>query len=466
MHTDYSLQQKAKQDRRSQDRRREGDFLFRVQHVQQSLQNEFRKLSFTGNREKQQQEKKPEQEQKRNPRHFSPQDCEAAHISLAFQKKRGVDVLPLPQTPPHLTTHKGWAAGISPTVAAQVNAFLDGKLTSMDHIPANAFRPQRIFVDYHDRKSSSRKAFVACIDGEIVFLKKADMKSLFEGQRRALQEGSLATSWTTLFHALELARIHESSPPHELAEGKAQVKARVLELASSTQSLPLTKQLSLALLYSWATDGAELPGLNDGRVRSALEQTKPLVPDVLRGQGKILDSDGIWTCIKRLERESLKDLAGKLPAQEARTLLDEQQALALEREMPRVFEFTRRESGGEFIVRFRAPPSLAEQEKASESMRRMQEDLLNEDDEDLNHDHETLIIELESLDEGLFSRNMRRGRRRRPGKSHAQLAQEKDQARRKQLIVDGEERQMAKALWNKQQKLFDFLTRELEITHS
>jgi hypothetical protein len=300
MDTDYAFKEEKKQRANSQDLSATQNRRLQTWLQAREAESQFRDFALGRSqqvlRESEEEKSKAAKKTREKPER-SAQEKEAAHIFHAFRKKHAVDVLP----------HKQDAIGISPALVAEVNAFLDGKTPSLSHTPADAFRSNRLFVNSEDRKNMSRKEFVRGIEGKIAYLKKADILSMLEGQRMAENQGSLPSSFVTLFHALEQARIHEQSPQTR-AEHKAMVLQELGESVSRTKEMPLTQQLKVALMYFWASDGREFPGYIDERVKQALEKMKAPMQVLLLEKENAHYAHILWPIFQDLETQSLEEL--------------------------------------------------------------------------------------------------------------------------------------------------------------
>jgi len=227
-------------------------------------------------------------------------------IARVFSKTYDLGVYPSPQG--------GWCCSIDDEHLEIINEYLTGKLDSLDALPPDALKPKKMYYDVSDIEGEmADDEVIGVTRHEIGHVNHSDFRLLLEGQRFAMDEGYLSTSWAGISNALEDPRVNNL----EIA-GSDVVRDKMTKLyrkwtaetVSKITTQPVTHQLGLALIYYWLTE-KEMPGISDKKVLDAFEKIKPhadryFLSDDAGEAHEILRTD-IWPIYKTLEQKALSD---------------------------------------------------------------------------------------------------------------------------------------------------------------
>lgn len=233
-----------------------------------------------------------------------------AFVARVQVKNFALDVLPSPQG--------GWACAVSPEAGKAAERYLLGEISSLDQIPAHLFRPTQIFYDLNELAFAPEEWVYGLLAHEVGHALWTDYKLFFAGQRQALKDGCLPTTWAFLFNALEDPWVNNQ-------QMRASATTRndlsltygctiIPEMGEQINSCPPTIQFGFNIIHYWWT-GQNIPGLTNQKVLTLFEELRPAIDKFINGgtageNFKILQHE-IWPKFKALEELSASEEAFK-----------------------------------------------------------------------------------------------------------------------------------------------------------
>lgn len=122
-------------------------------------------------------------------------------IARVFSKTYDLGVYPSPQG--------GWCCSIDEQHMEEIDRYLHGEVQTLDALPTDALKPKKIFYDVSDvEEKMTDDEVIGVTRHEIGHVNHSDFRLLLEGQRQAMDEGYLATSWASISNALEDPRVN------------------------------------------------------------------------------------------------------------------------------------------------------------------------------------------------------------------------------------------------------------------
>ena len=238
-----------------------------------------------------------------------------AFIGRVFSRNYNLDVLPAPQG--------GWAAGINPKSAREIEKYILGQVESIDDVPDEAFHPTQLFYDRDDLRYAPEQEILGVLRHEVGHLNHTDYALFFQGQRLAREEGYLPTSWANIHNALEDPWINNREiEDSEVVRQQMQryYAARTPEILEKVNSQPVTRQLGLNIIYYWL-HGENIPTLENQEVLKRFEAIRPAVDKYFGGTNAEENfrtlRDEIWPTYTELEQKATEDEALKELARQA-----------------------------------------------------------------------------------------------------------------------------------------------------
>jgi hypothetical protein len=236
-------------------------------------------------------------------------------IARVFSRNYDLTVVPSPMG--------GWACSLNPRAVEGIEKYLRGEITSMDEIPDEEFRPKQILYDAKEIVDRPEDEVIGIIRHEVGHANNTDYKLFIKGQRLAMDEGYMPTSWAEIFNALEDPWVNNK----EIA-GSDVVREKIgklyegwiEEVDANINTQPVTRQLGLNIIHHWLT-GENIPSLKDKKVLDTFEKIKPHAEEYFKAATAQDNFDNlknnIWDTYKELESkaiddEKLKELARQL----------------------------------------------------------------------------------------------------------------------------------------------------------
>lgn len=236
-------------------------------------------------------------------------------IARVFSRNYNLDVFPSPTG--------GWACGIDPKVAEDIEAYLTGKRESLDDLPAETFRPKQIYYDSKDIAEAPEDEVLGVLRHEVGHANNSDYRLFFKGQRQARDEGYLPTGWANIHNALEDPWVNniEIAGSEVVREKMTKRYAATMpEVVAKIGTQPLTRQLGLNIIHHWLT-GQNIPTLTDKRVLETFERIKPHAEAYFKGASAQENFDNllqnVWPTYREVETKALSDEETKELARQA-----------------------------------------------------------------------------------------------------------------------------------------------------
>lgn len=242
----------------------------------------------------------------RSPQEVATLKRQIGLIARVFSRNYKMDVMP--------AAGGGWSCGIRPEYVGMIGEYLQGGRQSLDELPPDALIPKRINYDLKDVEGGmTDDEVLGVMRHEIGHANNTDYRLFFEGQRFALDQGRLPSSWAGIFNALEDPWVNNK----EIA-GSQVVKEKMAALyeqwerdvTAKINTQPVTQQLGLNIIHYWLK-GEQIPTLTNQAVRNAFDQIQAAVDRYFAANTAaethdILKHD-IWPVFQQFEDEALKD---------------------------------------------------------------------------------------------------------------------------------------------------------------
>lgn len=239
-----------------------------------------------------------------------------AHLGRVFARRYDIEVIPSRQ--------KGfWATSLDPKVNNEVVKYIEGERESLDDLPPESFKAKQILYDAESAQDMSWDEINTILHHEAGHAKYTDMRSMFEGQKTAKDEGHLPTSFWLTWEGIEDPRINvlegEESPAIDnmiRTNQGSDLQKRITE--SPLTDRPYMLQFAYESFHRWL-HGTGIPELAQTEVGKLGELASPLLDQYFRNtdidERKQLQQK-IWDIAKVLEKKDLEDEAKRQMAQQ------------------------------------------------------------------------------------------------------------------------------------------------------
>ncbi|MCX6726807.1 MAG: VWA domain-containing protein [Candidatus Shapirobacteria bacterium] len=247
---------------------------------------------------------------------------EVSWLSKVFSGHHDVRVVALPGEGP-------WTCGIDSKYAQRVDAYMQGKVNNLDDLPPEALVPKLITIRendfYHDPAVEIRRK----TRHEAAHAAHSDFKSLFEGARKAKDEGYLPSTYMSAANGPEdgwvnaMAAGESQAAMEDFRQGYSQ---KMAEISPQLPQDPLSRQFGVNAINYWLT-GKDVEGL-DPRVVEVTNKVRPALDRFFKSNSaqtnaKIFGED-IWPIIRELEKADIDDEQMRQAANEAMNQLNGQ----------------------------------------------------------------------------------------------------------------------------------------------
>lgn len=197
-----------------------------------------------------------------------------AHFGRVFSRRYDIAVIPSRQ--------KGlWATSLDPKINNEVFRYIEGKRDTLDDLPPEAFQPKQILYDAESAQDMSWDEINTILHHEAGHAKYTDFRLMFEGQRKAKDEGYLPSSFWITFEGIEDPRINglegEESPAIDEMIRRNQandLQKRITE--SPLTDRPYMLQFAYESFHRWLHGGG-IPELAQTEVGRLGELAAPLL---------------------------------------------------------------------------------------------------------------------------------------------------------------------------------------------
>ncbi|MEK7461130.1 MAG: hypothetical protein AAB647_02860, partial [Patescibacteria group bacterium] len=206
---------------------------------------------------------------KRTPQEVQELKEKIGLISRVFSRNYNMEVGP---------SGGGWSCSIDHKYIPDITRYMKGEIPSLDHVPPEALQPKRIAYDLKDVEGKMTDGeILGVVRHEVGHANHSSYKLFFEGERFAIEDGFMPSSWAEIFMSLEDPWVNN----REIA-GSETVRGNMRELyrkwvedvSTNIASQPVTHQLSLNVIYYWLT-GQQIPTLANDKVKEVFERIRP-----------------------------------------------------------------------------------------------------------------------------------------------------------------------------------------------
>lgn len=255
------------------------------------------------------------EEMVRTPQQAREMMKEVSWLCKVFSGQYDVKVLALPG-------EGVWTCGIEHKHAEVVNRYMRGEIQSLDDLPPEALKPKLITVRENDFYRDPPGEIRRKTRHESAHAAHSDFKLLFEGARKAQDEGCLPSTYMSAKNGPEdgwvnaMAAGESEAALEDLREGYT---AKLAEILPHIPKEPLSSQFGKNAIHYWLT-GKDVPGL-DSRVTATTDRLRGALDRFFASRSagentQIFDSE-IWPVIRELEKEEMKDEQMRQAANEA-----------------------------------------------------------------------------------------------------------------------------------------------------
>lgn len=241
----------------------------------------------------------------RSPEEVRSMMKEVSWLSKVFSGRHNVKVVALPGEGP-------WTCGIDNKYAQEVDRYMTGKTKSLDDLPPDALVPSLITIRENDFYRDPETEIRRKTRHEAAHAAHSDFKLLFEGARKAQDEGYLASTYMSAENGPEdgwvnaMAAGESQAALEDFRQGYSQKMGEILpELPHD----PLPRQFGVNAINYWLT-GKDVPGL-DPRVSEITNKVRPALDRFFSSNSAQVNSDifnnEIWPLIRDLEKQEISD---------------------------------------------------------------------------------------------------------------------------------------------------------------
>lgn len=241
----------------------------------------------------------------RTPQEVRQMMKEVSWLSKVFSGRHNVKVVALPGEGP-------WTCGIDQRYAKEVDAYMQGKVDSLDDLPPEALVPSTITVRESDFYRDSPTELRRKTRHEAAHAAHSNFRLLFEGSRKAKDEGYLPSTY------MSAANGPEDGWVNAMAAGESQAaledfrngyQEKLAEISAQLLHDPLSRQFGVNAINYWLT-GKDVEGL-DPRVIKIMEQVRPALDKFFTSnsakENSVTFNNEIWPLIRDLEKEDISD---------------------------------------------------------------------------------------------------------------------------------------------------------------
>ena len=242
-----------------------------------------------------------------------------AHLGKTFARRYDIQVIPSRQ--------RGvWATALDPMLDTELNRYIKGDRDTLDDLPPESFVPKQILFDDEGAQNMSMEEILTLLRHEAGHAKYTDFVSMFEGQRRAKDEGYLPTSFWLVFEGIEDPRVNSleglESPTinRQIRKNQGQdLQKRISEILLKKR--PKMLQFAYNSFHYWL-HGEGIPELVDTEVGKVTEMTYPLLQRYFETTDlkeiRLLQRE-IWDIAKTLEEKDIESEEQRQMAKQQRS---------------------------------------------------------------------------------------------------------------------------------------------------
>lgn len=228
-----------------------------------------------------------------------------AVVARVFSNSHDLMMLPAPQG--------GWAVSIAPDVQQAVNEYLYGQRDTLADLPDDKFRWRVMYYDENHLKTEEEEAIFGFVRHEIGHLHHSDLRLLIEGEKMAMKDGNLPTTYQHLYNALEDVWINlKEGNDSPIAKRQIEYVHRkyMPKVEANIQQMPPNVQLGMNIIHYWL-EGKDIPTIKDQRVLDTFKEIEPAVNEYFWGPSARTNWEllweKIWPAARLLEQQSVMD---------------------------------------------------------------------------------------------------------------------------------------------------------------
>src|SRR3989344_2029972 len=225
-----------------------------------------------------------------------------AFLARVFSGSYGIRLIP----------GAGWACSLGREAQEVLAEYLAGEGKRLEEMDPELFRPTHILYQEESLYEWPLPAILGVARHEVGHVKHSDFRVIFMGQRQAVAEGRLPTSWAELFNSVEdpwvnnLEIAGSEAVRHNM---RALYEYSLGEVVEKVNSQPLVRQLGLNINHWWFT-GEEIVTIKNSKVREVFGEIKGDVEAYFTGESAQANyrllQEKIWPKIKELEEAGVK----------------------------------------------------------------------------------------------------------------------------------------------------------------
>ncbi|MFA5933438.1 MAG: vWA domain-containing protein [Microgenomates group bacterium] len=239
-----------------------------------------------------------------------------AHMGRVFARRYDIAVIP--------SRNKGvWATSLDPKVNNEIIKYIQGKRETLDDLPPESFRAKQILYDAESAQDMNWEEIDTILHHEAGHAKYTDFRLMYEGQRKATDDGNLPTSFWLTWEGIEDPRINNLEGEESPAIDKMIKENQGKDLQERITETPL-KDRPYMLQFAYesfhrALHGTGIPELANTEVGKLGEVAAPLLDQYFNNtdveERKLLQYK-IWDIAKVLEKKDIKDEEKRQMAQQ------------------------------------------------------------------------------------------------------------------------------------------------------
>ena len=244
----------------------------------------------------------PEPAPVRTPAEIAEIQRNIAVIAKVFSDHPEIVLIPAPKG--------GYAVQMGNEAVKVLHEYLSGQRKSLDDVPDHVFRWESMIYDSEAIKTEAEENIYGAIHHENGHLHDSDPRLLVEGQKRALNDGNLPSSYCLLYNGVEDCWINiRESARSELAQRRIRAchEAVTPEIVAKIKTLPLMSQLVMSIIHYWLK--GEPMQKTDKAVRKVFDEIEPHLQDYFYGETAKANAEllyeKIWPAARVLERQSI-----------------------------------------------------------------------------------------------------------------------------------------------------------------
>ena len=244
---------------------------------------------------------------KRSPEEVEELKRKIGLIARVFSRNYAMDVYPSPDG--------GWSCGFAggDEIMEEVEKFMAGEVPNLDHVAQEKWQPKRIHYDVKDiEEGMSEDQVLGVMRHEIGHAKNTDFKLLIEGQKMALDEGYLPSSYAQGWNSCEDPWVNnkEIGDSETVREKMTDLYRKWLpETRDHINTQPASHQLGLNIIHYWLTNES-IPTLKDKEVLDLFDGIRSAVDEYFEAdtpaESQKVFREKIWNTFKKLEKKSIE----------------------------------------------------------------------------------------------------------------------------------------------------------------